>query len=141
MQIPSKNIPKNISHCICLSVILIDSVFRTGKSYYYPQVFLEEFKYVANERRCLSPLLTTQNFIPMILNKKGQRKISKFYKRRKRNPPFYRMKFLYCHYVGIKILLTQFSSGQRFIILGAKIAFHFSIFFLQYFILSFLWKS
>ena len=33
------------SEFICLSVILIDSVFGTGKNY-YPQVFLEECKYV-----------------------------------------------------------------------------------------------
>ena len=31
-----------------LSVILIDSVFRTSKSY-YPQVFLEEYKYIVKE--------------------------------------------------------------------------------------------
>ena len=29
--------------CICLSVILINSVFKAGKNY-YPQVFLEESK-------------------------------------------------------------------------------------------------
>ena len=33
---------------ICLSVILIDSVFRTGKNY-YPQAFLEECKYIVKE--------------------------------------------------------------------------------------------
>ena len=32
-------VPKECSQYICLSVILIDSVFRTGKNY-YPQVFL-----------------------------------------------------------------------------------------------------
>ena len=32
--------PKECSHCICLSVILIDSVFKTSKNY-YPQVFIE----------------------------------------------------------------------------------------------------
>ena len=31
-----------------LSVILIDSVFRTSKNY-YPQVFLEEYKYIVKE--------------------------------------------------------------------------------------------
>ena len=36
-------IPKERSHCICLSVILIDSVFRTGNNY-YSQVFKEEYK-------------------------------------------------------------------------------------------------
>ena len=34
-------IPKEGSEFICLSVILIDSVFKTGKNY-YAQVFLEE---------------------------------------------------------------------------------------------------
>ena len=45
-------IPKG-SQFICLSVILIDSVFRTGKNY-YRQVFLEECNYVAKEKKCLS---------------------------------------------------------------------------------------
>ena len=43
-------IPEEDSQFICLSVILIDSVFRTGKSY-YPQVFLEECKYVVKEKK------------------------------------------------------------------------------------------
>ena len=34
-------IPKEGSHCVCLSVILIYSIFEIGKLY-YPQVFLEE---------------------------------------------------------------------------------------------------
>ena len=34
-------IPKEVSQFTCLSVILIDSVFRTGKNY-YQQVFSEE---------------------------------------------------------------------------------------------------
>ena len=34
---------KEGSHCICLSAILIDSVFKINKNY-YPRVFLEEFK-------------------------------------------------------------------------------------------------
>ena len=29
---------------------MIDSVFRTGKSY-YPQVFLEEFKFIVKEKK------------------------------------------------------------------------------------------
>ena len=33
---------------ICLSVVLIDSASRTDKNY-YPQVFLEECKYVIKE--------------------------------------------------------------------------------------------
>ena len=39
---------KEGSQFFCLSVILINSVFRTGKNY-YPQVFLEECKYVVKE--------------------------------------------------------------------------------------------
>ena len=38
------------SQFICLSVILIGFVFRTGKNY-YPQVFLEERKYVVKEKK------------------------------------------------------------------------------------------
>ena len=38
------------SQQIFLSVFLIDSVFKTGKSY-YPQVFLEECKYVVKEKK------------------------------------------------------------------------------------------
>ena len=34
---------------ICISVILIDSVFRIGENY-CPQVFLEECKYVAKKK-------------------------------------------------------------------------------------------
>ena len=34
-------IPKEVSQFICLSLTLIDSVFRSGKNY-YTQVFLEE---------------------------------------------------------------------------------------------------
>ena len=43
-------IPKEGSQFICLSVILIDSVFGTGKNY-YPQVFLEECKYIVKEKK------------------------------------------------------------------------------------------
>ena len=43
-------IPKESSQCICLSEFLIDSVFRAGKNY-YPEVFLEEFKNVVNEKK------------------------------------------------------------------------------------------
>ena len=35
---------------ICLSLILIDFVFRTDKNY-YPQVFLEEYKCVVKENK------------------------------------------------------------------------------------------
>ena len=42
--------PRDGSQFICLSVISIDSVFRTGKNY-YPQVVLEECKYVVKEKK------------------------------------------------------------------------------------------
>ena len=42
--------PKEDSKYICLSVILIGSVFRTGKNY-YPHVFLEECKYVVKQEK------------------------------------------------------------------------------------------
>ena len=46
----SHKILKDDSQYICLSVILIDSALRTGKSY-YPQLFLEECKYVVIEKK------------------------------------------------------------------------------------------
>ena len=46
----NNKIPKESSQFICLSVILIDSVFKTGKSY-YPQVFLEECKHAVKEKK------------------------------------------------------------------------------------------
>ena len=49
--------PKEGSKCICLSVILVDSVYKKDKNY-YPQVFLEECKYVVKEKK-KSLLLTT----------------------------------------------------------------------------------
>ena len=41
---------KEDSQCICLSVNLIDSVFRTGNNDYL-QVFLEERKYLLKEKK------------------------------------------------------------------------------------------
>ena len=43
-------IPKKPSQCLFLSVILIDSVFRTGRNC-YPQVYLEKFKYVVKTKK------------------------------------------------------------------------------------------
>ena len=45
-----KKIPREGSQFICLSVILINSVFKTGKNY-YPQGYLEECKYVVEEKK------------------------------------------------------------------------------------------
>ena len=40
--------PTESSHCICISVVLIESVFQMGKNY-YPQVLLEECKYIVKK--------------------------------------------------------------------------------------------
>ena len=45
----NNEIPKESSHCIFLSVILIISVFRTGRNY-YPQVILEECRFVIEKK-------------------------------------------------------------------------------------------
>ena len=42
--------PKEGSHCICQSVVLIDSIFKMGKSY-YSQVLLKECKYIVKEKK------------------------------------------------------------------------------------------
>ena len=46
----NNKIPVESSQYICLSVILINSVFRIGNNY-YPQVFLEECKHVVKEKK------------------------------------------------------------------------------------------
>ena len=46
----NNKISKEGSQCICLTVILIDSLYRKDKNY-YPQVFLEECKYVVKEKK------------------------------------------------------------------------------------------
>ena len=46
----NNKISKEGSQCISLSAFLIDSVYRKDKNY-YPQVFLEECKYAANEKK------------------------------------------------------------------------------------------
>ena len=57
-------VPKEGSRCICLSVVLIDSAFRTGKNY-CPQLFLEECKYIAKEKKMPKYItdLTTYKFL------------------------------------------------------------------------------
>ena len=60
-------IPKEGSEFICLSVILIDSVFKTGKNY-YAQVFLEEYNCVV-KKRFLSTLLMIWEFLLIPIKK------------------------------------------------------------------------
>ena len=42
-------IPKGF-HCVFLSVMMLGSVFKMGKNY-FPQVFLEECKYIVKEKK------------------------------------------------------------------------------------------
>ena len=42
--------PNESLECVCLSVILLDSVYKKDNRY-YPQVFLEKCKYAAKEKR------------------------------------------------------------------------------------------
>ena len=44
-------IPKDNEYCACLSVILSDSIFVNSGKEYYPQIFLEECKYVIKNRK------------------------------------------------------------------------------------------
>ena len=46
----NNEIPREGSQFIGVSLVLIDSVFRTGKNC-YPEVFLEECKYVVKEKK------------------------------------------------------------------------------------------
>ena len=46
----NNKIPKEGSQCICLSVVLTDSVYKEDKNY-YPQVFLEECKCAVKEKK------------------------------------------------------------------------------------------
>ena len=39
------NIPKDNEYCVCLSLILLDSIFVNSDKEYYPQILLEECKY------------------------------------------------------------------------------------------------
>ena len=50
INVCNNKMPKEGSQLICLSAILINSVFRKGKNDYF-QVFLEECKYVVKEKK------------------------------------------------------------------------------------------
>ena len=47
---PGDKVWKEGPQCICLSVVLVDSVFKTGKNYSI-QVFLEEFKWISKKKK------------------------------------------------------------------------------------------
>ena len=45
-----KKVPKENASCKCLSLIMLDSVIRVNKKY-YPQILLEECKYVIKKNK------------------------------------------------------------------------------------------
>ena len=49
-------IPKDNEYCACLSVILLDSIFVNSNEEYYPQIFLEERKYVIKDRKTINTI-------------------------------------------------------------------------------------
>ena len=57
----NKKIPKEKAPCKCLSMIMLDSVIKANKKY-YPQTFLEECKYVQEQKK-------TENYIDEDLEK------------------------------------------------------------------------
>ena len=67
----NNNIPTEGSQFICLSLILIDPVFRTGKNY-YSQVFVEECKYVVKEKKI--PKYIIDNYI-VFLKKENKKSV------------------------------------------------------------------
>ena len=67
-------IPKEGSQFICLSVILIDSVFRTGKNYYH-QDSLEECKYVVKEKKIPKNIIVIQKFLLISIKKILMKKV------------------------------------------------------------------
>ena len=56
--------PKERSHCICLSVILIDSVFKMGKNYCALKCFYKEKK----NKIPIYILQTTQKLLMILMN-------------------------------------------------------------------------
>ena len=73
----NNKIAKEDSKFIFLSVILIDSVCRASKNY-YPQILLEECKYVVKEKRFLSILLTIYKFLLILIEKILMKKTKKY---------------------------------------------------------------
>ena len=65
--------PKEGSQYICLSVILIDSIYRKDKNY-YPQVFLEESKHVVKDKKA-SKFFTDDFLLMILINKILMKKI------------------------------------------------------------------
>ena len=49
--------PKVIERYICLSVILLDSIFVNSDNSYYPQIFLEECKYAVKKKKIINTII------------------------------------------------------------------------------------
>ena len=49
-------IPKDNEYCICLSAILLDSIFVNSDKEYYPQIFLEECKYAIKKKKIMNTI-------------------------------------------------------------------------------------
>ena len=47
----NNKIPKDNKNCVCLSVILLDSIFVNSDKEYYPQILLEECKCVIKKKQ------------------------------------------------------------------------------------------
>ena len=47
---------KDNEYCTRLSVILLDSIFVNLEKKYYPQIFLEECKYVIQDRKIINTI-------------------------------------------------------------------------------------
>ena len=66
---PSNKIPKEGSQCICLSVLLTDSVYRRDKNY-CPHVFAEDCMYIVKEKKMFSYITDDIIYLLMILIEK-----------------------------------------------------------------------
>ena len=50
-------IPKDNKYCTCLPIILLDSIFFfNSDKEYYPQTFLEEFKYAIKDKKIVNTI-------------------------------------------------------------------------------------
>ena len=49
-------IPKDNEYCTCLCVILLDSILVNSDKEYYPQIFLEECKYLVKNRKIINKI-------------------------------------------------------------------------------------
>ena len=48
--------PKDNEHWVCLSVILLDSIYVNSNKEYYQQIFLEESKYAIKDRKTVNTI-------------------------------------------------------------------------------------